>query len=60
MSIHSKLEEAIRDYYDMLDQLSPEELEQLTRTAASQVNELTDREMFSPPPFYCRTKTYSD
>lgn len=60
MSTHNKLEEAIREYYEMLDQLSPEELEQLTQAAAYQAKEPADREMLSPPPFSCRKKLYSD
>lgn len=60
MSTHRKLEEAIREYYEMLDQLSPEELEQLTQAAASQAKEPADWEMLSPPPFSRRKKSYSD
>ena len=60
MSTQSKLEEAIREYYEMLGQLSPEELEQLTQAAVFQVKESMEQEMLSPPPFFCRKKSYSD
>lgn len=60
MSTHIKIADAIRDYYEMLDQLSSEEVEQLITSALKPEDELINQEPFPTSPFYCRTKTYSN
>ncbi len=57
MSIHGKIEEAIRDYYETLDSLSSDELDQLVHSIPLWERE---SEMTFEPPFDCRSRKYSD
>lgn len=57
MSIYGKIEEAIRDYYETLDSLSSDELDQLVHSIPLWERE---SEMTFEPPFDCRSRKYSD
>ena len=60
MSTHIKIADAIRDYYEMLEQLSSEELEQLIPSVLKLEGNAINQEQCPTPPFCCQTKTYSD
>lgn len=60
MSTHREIAAAIRDYYEMLDQKSSEEVEQLISHVLHAESRVNEHEQFSTPPFYCQMKTYND
>lgn len=60
MSTHREIAAAIRDYYEMLDQKSSEEVEQLISHVLHSESSVNEHEQFPTPPFYCQMKTYND